>query len=270
MSDSLLSCHVEDGVATVTFEDPERLNAMTEAMGHALAERMGALATDEAVRVVVLTGAGRAFSAGGDLAMLTRMSEAGQADAGGPTRDRHHEFMRGFYGLYLSVRDLPQPSIAAINGPAVGAGCCVALACDLRVVSKKARMGLNFTRLGIHPGMGATWTLPRLIGSAQAAELLYTGRLVSGEEALSIGLVNRAVEPEDVLSSAQELAREIATTSPIALRQTKQSLARTEGSSLSQQLDREAAAQALCYETRDLGEGLAAVQEKREPRFEGR
>ncbi len=189
-----------DGVALLTLNDPERLNAMTEAMGGAIQGAIAKLKDDAGVRVVVLTGAGRAFSAGGDLDMLVRMTQAGNADRGGPTRAAHRAFMGRFYRMYLSVRDLAVPTIAALNGPAIGAGLCVALACDLRIAAREAKLGLNFTRLGIHPGMAATWTLPRIVGSAHAAELIYTGRILDGDEAARIGLANRAVPRAETLA----------------------------------------------------------------------
>ncbi len=257
-------------VALVTFNDPERLNAMTEAMGVAIAEACRSLAGEESVRAVVLTGAGRAFSAGGDLDMLERMGRAGNADRGGPTRAQHREFMGRFYRLYLTLRELPQPTIAAVNGAAVGAGACVALACDLRIGAREAKLGLNFARLGIHPGMAATWTLPRLVGPAHAAELLFTGKLVDGAEAERIGLVNRALPAAEVLASALETAQAIAECSPLAVRGAKRSLAGSASVELGAQLDREAHEQSLCYESSDLIEGLAAVRERRAPKFVGR
>ena len=260
----------DGGIALLTLNDPPRLNAMTEAMGQAIAGAVAELKDDVGVRAVVLAGAGRAFSAGGDLDMLDAMARAGNADRGGEARAKHSEFMRRFYGLYLSVRDLPQPTVAALHGPAVGAGFCVALACDIRVAAREAKLGLNFTRLGIHPGMAATWTLPRIVGPAHAAELLYTGRLVDGDEAARIGLVNRALPREEVLPAALTLAAEIASAAPVAVRGAKRSLAQSAGASLAEQLGQEAAEQALCYESADLLEGLAAVREKRTPRFSGR
>ena len=270
MSDLVLIERRPDGVALLTLNDPERLNAMTEAMGGAIQGAVGALKDDASVRAVVLTGAGRAFSAGGDLEMLGRMTRDGNADPGGPTRARHEAFMRRFYSLYLTVRDLPQPTVAALNGPAIGAGFCVALACDIRVAAAEAKLGLNFTRLGIHPGMAATWTLPRIVGPAHAAELIYTGRLIDGSEAARIGLANRALPREEVLPAALALAAEIAEAAPLAVRGAKRSLGLTERSEISDQLAQEAAEQARCYESADLLEGLAAVREKRTPRFQGK
>ena len=266
MTDSLLLDDRDGSVAIVTFNDPERLNAMTEAMGGAIAERVAALSHDEDVRAVVLTGAGRAFSAGGDLEMIERMAREGAADPAGPTRARNREFMRSFYGLYLAVRELPQPTVAAINGHAIGAGCCVALACDTRIAARDARMGLNFTQIGIHPGMAATWTLPRIVGPAHAAELLYTGRLLEGDEAERIGLVNRTVERDQVLIEACALAQAMAQCAPLAVRGTKRSLLRSEHSTLEAQLDREAHEQSLCYETADLLDGVSRARRPRQER----
>ncbi len=260
----------EGDVATLTFDDPERRNAMTEAMGRALRERIDALCADDTLRAVVLTGAGSAFSAGGDLDMIESRARAGVEHPGGEVRERHRRFMRDFYGLFLAIRDLPCPTVAAIQGHAIGAGFCVALACDLRIAAHEARLGLNFTRLGIHPGMGATWTLPRLVGPARAAELLYTGRIVDGGEAERLGLVNRALPRDEVLDASRRLADEIAACAPQAVRGAKRSLARTATETLDRQLDTEAAEQALNYESHDLLEGITAARERRAPRFSGR
>jgi enoyl-CoA hydratase len=259
----------EGGVATLTLDDPERRNAMTEAMGRALAERVRELSVDDDLRAVILTGAGPAFSAGGDLDMIESRARAGIESPGGEVREGHRRFMREFYGLFLSIRDLPCPVLAAINGHAIGAGFCVALACDLRVAAREARLGLNFTRLGIHPGMGATWLLPRLVGPAGAADLLFTGRVVDGTEAERLGLVNRALPGVEVMNTARALASEIAGAAPGAVRAAKKSLARSPGATLSEQLDTEAWEQALNYESQDLIEGIAAARERRSPHFRG-
>ena len=217
----------------------------------------------------MLTGAGRAFSAGGDLAMIESMARQGSSKPGDDTRREISQFMRRFYDLYLSVRDLPCPTIAAMNGAAIGAGLCIALACDTRIAARDAKLGLNFTRLGIHPGMGATWTLPRIVGPAHAAELLFTGTIRDGTEAERSGLVNRAVDGEAVLPQTLEMARAMALSAPIAVRGTKRALAHSLDSDLAGQLDFEAHQQSLCCESADLGEGLAASRGKRPPRFRG-
>ena len=257
-------------VALLVFDDPERRNAMTEAMGRALASAVAALAADPDVRAAVLTGAGPAFSAGGDLDMIEERSRAGREHPGEAGRSRSRAFMREFYGLFLSVRELPCPSIAAIQGAAIGAGLAVALACDLRVAARDAKLGANFVRLGIHPGMGSSWTLPRLVGPAHACDLLLTGRLIDGIEAERIGMVNRSVERDAVLPQALAWADEIAGCAPAAVRGAKRALARALDVTLDRQLDFEAEQQALCYETADLAEGLLATRERRAPRFTGR
>ena len=147
---------------------------------------------------------------------------------------------------------------------------CVALACDLRFGSTRAKLGLNFSKLGIHPGMAATWTLPRLVGPARAAELLYTGRIFDAEEAASMGLLNRAVEPEHLLELSRDVAADIAAAAPLATRGIKRALAQSLDASLETQLDFEAREQALCFESADVREGLAAAREQRAAKFEGR
>lgn len=255
----------DDGVAILTLDDPDRRNAMTETMGEALRDAAAGLRDDEGLRAVVLTGAPPAFSAGGDLAMLEDLARR--------TRDEGYDatgFMREFYARFLSVRDLPVPVIAAVNGHAVGAGLCVALACDLRIVADEAKVGLNFARLGLHPGMGGSWLLARAVGPQRAAEWLYTGRLVSGREAASAGLALESLPADEVLPRAIALAEEIAAASPLTVRQLKQTLATTADADLDAALQREAECQAVSYGSDDLLEGLAAGRERRSPTFTGR
>lgn len=271
MSDDtrLILEHRDGDVVTLVFNDPEHRNAMTFAMGELFAERIAGLAGNASIRAVVLTGAGKAFSAGGDMTMLREKAAEGRARPGiarRPIRDT----MRSFYKLFLAVRDLPCPSIAALNGHAIGAGFCVALACDVRLVANEAKLGLNFTKLGVHPGMAATWTLPRLVGPAMAAELLYTSRLVAGEEAARIGLANRALPAAEVLPAARTMAAEMAVCAPLANRAVKRALARSQDATLEDQLSFEAAEQAITFESSDVHEGLDAISERRDPEFEGR
>lgn len=269
MSDPLVLVERDGPVATLTFNDPDRRNAMTQAMGEAFSATIADLRSDPDLRAVVLTGAGRSFSAGGDLEMIQGRADEGAADPLHATRGIR-DAMRSFYKLFLSVRDLPCPSVAALNGAAVGAGLCVALACDVRIASREARLGLNFTLLGLHPGMAATWTLPRLVGPDHAAELLYTGKLIDGEEAARIGMVSRALPADEVLAEARELATRIAAASPLANRGIKQALARSAGATLEDQLSFEATTQAACFASEDVHEGLTAARERRPPRFRGR
>lgn len=252
---------VQDGVAVLTLADVARKNAMSPELGDALWARVRELAAREDVRAAVLTGAGGAFSAGGDLGMLERLRAASFEDA--------RRFMLDFYGRYLSVLDLAVPVVAAVEGPAIGAGLCVALACDVCVVSEDSKLALNFVQLGLHPGMGATYFVPRRVGPERAAELLLTGRRFDGREAAALGLALEAVAPGTVLARAKALATEMAGAAPLAVRALKAGLG-VDRAALQAALEREARAQAESYGSADLGEGLAAAAAKRRPRFTGR
>jgi enoyl-CoA hydratase len=255
----------EQAIAVVVLDDPARRNAMTEEMADQFAEAMGRLATDRELRAVVVTGAPPAFSAGGDLKMLAEHARSAREE------DLDTEpLMRRFYTRFLSVRDVPVPVIAGINGAAIGAGLCVALACDLRVAAEDAPIGLPFSRLGLYPGMGATWLLPRAVGTGQAARLLYTGATIDGREAVRIGLCVRSVPSDGVRDAAVDLARDIAAASPLVVRQLKARLEQAATADLERTLDVEAAAQAESYLSDDLVEGLTAADERRAPRFTGR
>jgi enoyl-CoA hydratase len=161
------------------------------------------------------------------------------------------------------------PTLAAINGHAIGAGLCIALACDLRIAAADAKLGMTFTKLGIHPGMGATYFLPRLIGTARACELLFTGRVIDAVEAERLGIVNRAVPRDQFAASVTALANEIASAAPLAVRMVKQSVYRGVQHSLEDMLDFEARQQSTTFATADAREGLSAIMEKRAPRFTG-
>jgi enoyl-CoA hydratase len=255
--------HPEPGVAVVVLDDPDRRNAMTVEMGDALRDTTAALADDDDLRAVVLTGEPPAFSAGGDLAMLEDYARRTREEGFDATAS-----MRDFYARFLAVRELPVPVVAAINGHAVGAGLCVALACDLRIVADEAKVGLNFSRLGLHPGMGGSWLLPRTLDPQRAAELLYTGRLVPGRDAARWGLALESLPADQVLPRALALAGEIAEAAPQVVRQLKQTLSEP-AATLDDALGREASSQAINYGTQDLVEGLAAGRERRAPRFRG-
>jgi enoyl-CoA hydratase/carnithine racemase len=255
----------EGEVATLTLNRPEARNAMTPAMGEEVRAAVEEVRADASVRVLVVTGAGKAFSGGGDLTMLAH--DAGVrgttgAGMGGPPRE--------FYARFLSVASLPCPTIAAINGHAIGAGLCFALACDLRIAAADAKMGMTFTALGIHPGMGATYFLPRLIGTARACDLLFSGRIVDAAEAERIGLVNRVAARADFPGAVRAMAAEIAAAGPIAVRFVKRAIYRGVTHSLDDALDLESAQQSATFQTADAREGITAVIEKRRPRFTGR
>ena len=255
----------QDGVVTLTFNRPETRNSMTPAMGDEVVRAVEEIRNDPSARVCVLTGSGKSFSSGGDLGMLAR--DAGAAAAGdAPTMAGSP---REFYVRYLSIRTLPIPTIAAINGHAIGAGLCIALACDLRVAVADAKMGMTFTRLGIHPGMGATFFLPRLIGVARACELFFTGRVFDAAEAERLGVVNRVAARADFEREVDALARSIASAAPLAVRMVKKAIYRGEHHSLDEMLDYESLQQGITFTTADAREGVTAVMEKREPKFRG-
>lgn len=252
---------VADHVATLTLNDPRRRNAMTPELGDALAAAVERVRADGDVRAVVLTGAGDAFSGGGDLKMLERLRGERFMEA--------RAFMLDFYARYLSVTSLGVPTVAAVRGAAIGAGLCVALACDLCVVDADAKLALNFAQLGLHPGMGATYLLPRRVGAQRAAELLLTGRRFDGREAARIGVALEAVAADEVLPRARALAAQIAGNAPLAVRALKATLA-ADPSALRAALENEAFRQAESYGSADLGEGLAAAAERRAAVFTGR
>lgn len=251
-----------DGVVLVTLDLPERRNMMSAAMTASWGRAMAALRADRSVRAVVVTGAGPAFCSGGDLSWI-----GGEPDA---TVDDLRARMLPFYRTWLAVRDLEVPTIAAVNGAAVGAGLALALACDLRYAAVDARLGAPFTALGMHPGMATTWLLPEVVGLAVARDLLLTGRMVTGEEAATLGLVNRALPAAEVLDEALRVAVTVAATSPVASRLTKRALASGGAASFEAALEWEALAQPVTLASEDLQEGLRAQRERRPPRFTGR
>jgi enoyl-CoA hydratase len=251
-----------EGVALLVLDNPDQRNAMSDEMTSSWVAAVDALAADRSVRAVVVTGQGSAFCSGGNTTWI-----ASEPDA---TVDRLRERMLPFYRAWLSIRRLEVPTIAAVNGPAIGAGLCLALACDIRYAAAGARLGVPFVKLGMHAGMAGTYLLPDVVGPAAARDLLLTGRVVDAEEALRLGMVSRVLEPgtfrEDVLATAAE----VAATAPIASRLTKLALRDGGHADFESGLQWEAMAQPLTLATADLQEGIRAAQEKRAPRFTGR
>jgi enoyl-CoA hydratase len=256
----------DGGIVTLMFNRPETRNSMTPAMGEEVIAAVDELRNDPTVRVFVLTGSGKSFSSGGDLGMLAR--DTGAASAGdAPTMAGSP---RDFYNRYLAIRSLPMPTIAAMNGHAIGAGLCIALACDMRIAAADAKMGMTFTKLGIHPGMGATYFLPRLIGTARACELFFTGRVFDAAEGERLGIINHVVPREGFEAAVRTAAQEIAAAAPIAVRMVKKAIYRGGAHSLEEMLDYESLQQGLTFKTADAREGISAVLEKREPQFSGK
>lgn len=233
---------VEDGVARITLNNPSKMNALSCEMGEqfeALVHRLSHSDAAKEIHAAVVTGAGAAFSAGGDLQFLE--------DRHNDSPSRNAPIMRRFYERFLSVRRLPFPVVAAINGPAIGAGMCFALACDLRVAALDTKLGFTFVGLGLHPGMGCTHYLPGIVGEQQAARLLLTGEVVSGARALELGLVADAVPKDDVQRTALDFALRMARNGPVAVRTCVRTLRMNQDRGLDQALWREAEAQADCY-----------------------
>lgn len=250
---------LERGVFQLLLNDPDSRNAMSEAMSDEFRSCVSAIRSKSSARVVILRGAGRAFSGGGHLDMLLEKTKLD------PRENR--KLMEVFYYNFLSLLDIEVPVIAAINGHAVGAGLCIAMACDFRIARAGAKLGANFVRLGLHPGMAATYFLPRLVGPARAAELLYTGRILSAEEAEQIGLVNTVAAENAFDERVLDTARQIASAGPEAVRELKLSLRGSERATLREALQREADCQARNYAGQEFLEGIKAAKEKRPANF---
>jgi enoyl-CoA hydratase len=251
-----------DGVVVLTLDNPDQRNAMSAPMTAAWERTVTDLAGDRDVRAVVVTGAGSSFCSGGDTSWIASEPDAGV--------DRLRTRMIAFYRAWLSLRRLEVPTIAAVNGPAIGAGLCLALACDLRYAAEGARLGAPFVQLGMHAGMAATYLLPEVVGPAHARDLLLTGRLVEAEEALRLGLVSRVLPHEGFLDAVLDTASGIAATAPIASRLTTVALRHGGHADFEAALQWEALAQPVTLATADLQEGIAAARARRTPRFTGR
>ena len=223
---------------------------------------MTGLRGDRSARCVVVTGAGTAFCSGADLGRFR------EQDTGGVLGRR--EMLAGYYRSFLEVRDLPMPTIAAVNGPAIGAGLNLALCCDLRIAGSAARFGATFARLGIHPGGGATYMLTRLLGPSRAAELLFTAEILDADAALGAGLANRVVPDAELRATVAELAARIAANAPAVVRATKRALRLALDADLAAALEIEGLAQAASQESDDAAEGWAAFRERRAPSFPDR
>lgn len=251
-----------DGVAVLTLDNPAQRNAMSDEMTASWVAAVDELAGDPDLRAVVVTGAGSAFCSGGNTGWIASEPDAGV--------DHLRTRMIAFYRGWLSLRRLEVPTIAAVNGPAIGAGLCLALACDLRYAASSARLGAPFVKLGMHPGMAATYLLPDVVGEAHARDLLLTGRVVDAEEAQRLGLVSRVLGDDTFLDEVLEIASGIAASAPIPSRYTTLALRGGGHADLETAVQWEALAQPITLATADLQEGIAAAREKRPPRFTGR
>jgi 2-(1,2-epoxy-1,2-dihydrophenyl)acetyl-CoA isomerase len=254
----------ENSVAWITLNRPDRLNALTATMSHELEEAFGHAGGDEAVRCVVLTGAGRGFCAGQDLTEFEAAYSAGERP------DIAEHLRTSYHRMIPVVVRTPKPVIAAINGVAAGAGLSLALACDLRVASEEARFTQAFVKIGLIPDSGGSYLLPRTVGYPKALELSITGDLIDAKAALEMGLANRVVAAGSFRDEVAALANRLAALPTRAIAATKALFERSLDISLDEALDHEAMAQAEMGRTQDHLEGVNAFVEKREPRFEGR
>jgi enoyl-CoA hydratase/carnithine racemase len=260
MSEQVLQVEKKDQVVLLTLNRPEIMNSFNFEMLHALRDQVETLRFDSECRVIIITGAGeKAFCAGADLKERATLS---------PIQVKQYIFT--IRNLFTTIEQLPKPVIAAVNGVALGGGTELALASDIRIASKTATMGLTETRLAIIPGGGGTQRLPRLVGKGKAKELIFTGRRVGAEEALSIGLVNQMAEPGDLISSCFKMAEMICETGPVAVEQAKYAINYGLETDLHTGLAIESNAYWVTIPTEDRLEGLAAFREKRKPVYKGR
>lgn len=256
----------DGGVVLLTLNQPELRNPISDNdVVDAIVAALDRLDDDAEARVAILTGAGSAFSSGGN---LKKFGQPGGLSDPLPARTRLN-YRRGIQRLPTRFAALEVPVIAAVNGPAVGAGCDLACMCDLRIAGESARFAESFVKLGIVPGDGGAWLLPRVIGFAKAAEMALTGDMIDAREALAVGLVSKVVPDADLLDAARMLADRIAANPPHAVRMTKRLLWESYGNTLHTVLEMSAAMQALAHATGDNREALAAFAEKRKPNFTG-
>jgi enoyl-CoA hydratase len=263
-SDAPVLFHKQDEhIGVITLNRPDNRNSMTSELLDSFHERVQQARSEKELRCVVITGKGRCFSAGADLRSQVQRDDLDRSL-------EPHERSFAMYRPFLSVLDIEVPTIGALNGHTVGGGFGLSLVCDMRVANKEAKYGANFARLGFSSGMAISYILPKLIGIPKATELLFTGRLFSGQEAADMGIVNYALPPEEVLPKAMELATEIAQSAPLAVRDIKKLFYKNLDFNPRAAAMTEAVAQARTIDTDDAREGMAALLEKRQPLFKGR
>jgi len=252
----------DSGIVTITMNRPDKLNALVGHMRRDLAEALEQAGSDRLVRVVVITGAGRGFCAGGDLDRASELMDQNDSE----------EFARllgAARRVVTAIRSMTKPVIASINGTAAGAGCNLALACDLRIAAQSATLTQSLVRIGFHPDWGGTYFLPRLVTANKACELFFLGDPVNAEEALRLGLVNWVVPDEELEQETRTLAERLRDAPPIPIAAAKQAVYLSGREDLETMLRYEVEAQMRCFESRDGKEGVRAFLEKREPRFTG-
>lgn len=252
----------DNGIVTITLNRPDKLNAFFGHMRRDLAEALEHAGSDRTVRVIVITGAGRAFCAGGDIGYMAELIE----------RRDTEEFSRllgSARRVVTAIRQMTKPVIAEVNGLASGAGCNLALACDLRIASTEASFSQSFVKIGLHPDWGGTYFLPHLVSPNKACEMFFLGEAIDAQEALRLGIVNRVVLPAALTDATRELAERLRDAPPMSIAAAKQAVYLSQSAELEEMLRYETEAQLRCFESDDGREGIRAFLEKRPPRFIG-
>jgi enoyl-CoA hydratase/carnithine racemase len=253
----------ESGITTITLNRPEKMNALAGHMRRDLAEALETAGSERSVRVVVITGVGKAFCAGGDVAAMAELIKRHDAE----------EFSRllgSARRVVTAIRQMTKPVIASVNGPAAGAGCNLALACDLRIASTTATFSESFAKVGLHPDWGGTYFLPRLVTPNKACEMFFLGEPIGAEEAQRLGIVNAVVAPAELEAETRKLAERLRDAPAVALGAAKQAVYMSQAAELEEMLRYETEAQMRCFESQDGAEGVLAFVEKRPPKFTGR
>ncbi len=247
-------------IGRLVLNRPDKLNSFSGAMRDDIARGLETLGADQSVRVVILTGRGRAFCAGADVKYMASLLENGQYDEANALVEAGRRTIKAIVGM-------KKPVIASLNGPAAGGGANMALSCDLRIASDRASIGQTFNRIGLHPDWGGTWIVPRLVGQAKAAELFLFAEMIAAHEAERIGLLNRVVPHDELESVTNDWAQRLAEKPSLSLALAKQALQKSWGATLDEMLDFESMAQNECFRSDDALEGTRAFVEKRSPRF---
>jgi enoyl-CoA hydratase/carnithine racemase len=264
---SMITTETFGPVAVLTLNRPEAMNALGQpGDGDQVAAACEAINDDPAIRCAILTGAGRAFSAGGDVKAM----KAREGAFGGGGYEIRNGYRRNIHRIVRSLYNLEVPLVAAVNGAAIGLGCDVACMADIRIAAENAKFGVTFLKLGLIPGDGGAWLLPRTVGMSRAAELLFTGDVIDAQTACAWGLVSRVTPPEALADEAMALAQRIAAQPPHALRMAKSLLRQGQQASYDTLMEMSAAAQGLSHLTEDHMEGVDAILQKRAPAFKGR
>ena len=253
----------DSDITTITLNRPEKLNALAGHMRRDLAEALETASSDRNVRVVVITGAGRAFCAGGDIVAMAEL--IGRRDA-----EEFSRLLGSARRVVTAIRQMTKPVIASINGPASGAGCNLAFACDLRIASTTATFSQSFAKVGLHPDWGGTYFLPRLVTPNKACEMFFLGDSIDAAEAQRLGILNYLVSPDELEAATHRLAERLRDAPAISIAAAKQAVYMSQAAELEEMLRYETEAQMRCFESMDCGEGVRAFLEKREPKFTGR